>query len=667
MTGLRIPFANPHRRGGRLLQPFLLAIMLSPLACSSDQPAENTSGGEGSAANTRVHPYLLPADTAVSYNGSAPVAMTKVSANLNVAGVVSNAGPTVLLLADANGPSTTALANSLAEAGFQLTIRPAPEYTWKGTNPALTGYAVVIHLNGATYFKGLPAAGQQALTQFVVNGGGLVGGQWNGYEWAVGQQAVMPDLVLQGWAEAPEESCAFCSMTYRTVPGQQNHSVLAGIPSPFTFEADGHNAGQAVDFETNPSTVLMRTASGDPAVLVRQFGAGKIVNFSFSPNYALAGDGLTLRDQKVQQLYVNAVRWAGGSRRAQTIAFDGLADRVFGDAPFTLGASASSGLPVSFSATGKCAIGETTVTITGAGTCAITASQAGNPAYFPAEDVTRSFSIAKAPATITIVDRKPIFNGAAQAAWAVTEPAGLAGVTLSYSQAGLPVAQPVNAGTYEVAGSLDNPNYAAPVATGTLTIRQATPLIQWTPRTPIFLGTPLAGTELNASATGVGNVALHGGFLYTPPAGTVLGVGAHQLRVEFTPADPNYAGTSKTVQIAVIYRFAGFFRPISNPAVLNQVKAGSTVPVKFSLGGDQGLGILNPGSPTWNAMSCGAGSQANGIVQATTANGNGLSYDAASRQYQYLWKTSSGWSGSCGKLVLTLVDGTSHEALFMFK
>ena len=34
--------------------------------------------------------------------------------------------------------------------------------------------------------------------------------------------------------------------------------------------------------------------------------------------------------------------------------------------------------------------------------------------------------------------------------------------------------------------------------------------------------------------------------------------------------------------------------------------------------------------------------------------------------YSYLWKTSSTWAGTCRKLVVTLVDGSRHEAIFHF-
>jgi hypothetical protein len=82
---------------------------------------------------------------------------------------------------------------------------------------------------------------------------------------------------------------------------------------------------------------------------------------------------------------------------AQSIAFGPLADRTFGDAPFTVSASGGgSGNPVTFTAAGNCTVSGDLVTLTAAGSCTITASQAGNVNYLPAASVSRSFTIAPA-------------------------------------------------------------------------------------------------------------------------------------------------------------------------------------------------------------------------------------------------------------------------------
>jgi hypothetical protein len=115
----------------------------------------------------------------------------------------------------------------------------------------------------------------------------------------------------------------------------------------------------------------------------------------------------------------------------------------------------------------------------------------------------------------------------------------------------------------------------------------------------------------------------------------------------------------------VIYRWSGFFRPVDNPNVWNVVKAGSAVPVKFSLAGFQGMDILS-GTPKVIGVPCTNGTSDPIDESASTAGNSSLQYDPVTDQYIYVWKTDRNWAGKCAKLVVTLKDGTSHEAWFRF-
>ncbi len=81
----------------------------------------------------------------------------------------------------------------------------------------------------------------------------------------------------------------------------------------------------------------------------------------------------------------------------QTITFPPIANHTSVDPSFTISASASSGLGVTFSAAGQCQVGATTntaqVSILGIGTCTITANQGGNSVYNAAPPVAQSFAI----------------------------------------------------------------------------------------------------------------------------------------------------------------------------------------------------------------------------------------------------------------------------------
>ncbi|MFJ6196682.1 S8 family serine peptidase [Micromonospora sp. NPDC092111] len=121
-----------------------------------------------------------------------------------------------------------------------------------------------------------------------------------------------------------------------------------------------------------------------------------------------------------------------------------------------------------------------------------------------------------------------------------------------------------------------------------------------------------------------------------------------------------------SVTYQVVYDWRPFAAPVSADKV-NAVKAGSAVPVKFGLGGDQGLDILAVGSPKLRATVCGTSTTQEVAVQTATAGASTLTYDPVSKQYQYVWKTDKSLASSCGRLEVTLIDGTTHSANFLFK
>ncbi len=110
------------------------------------------------------------------------------------------------------------------------------------------------------------------------------------------------------------------------------------------------------------------------------------------------------------------------------------------------------------------------------------------------------------------------------------------------------------------------------------------------------------------------------------------------------------------------FPFSGFRPPVDPAPGFNAAKAGRTVPVKFSLGGDRGSDIFASG-PTATPISCTDGTPTGPAVAATGS----LRYDPIADQYVYTWKTDKALAGTCQQLSFTLVDGTSHEVLFDFQ
>ena len=125
--------------------------------------------------------------------------------------------------------------------------------------------------------------------------------------------------------------------------------------------------------------------------------------------------------------------------------------------------------------------------------------------------------------------------------------------------------------------------------------------------------------------------------------------------------------TTANATYQVIYNFTGFFSPVDNLPVMNIVKAGNSIPVKFSLAGNQGPGILAAGYPKVQQNACDSDAPGDAIEETSILGSSGLQYDPATDTYTYVWKTQKSWSGTCRQLTVRLADGTEHIANFQFK
>ncbi len=115
-----------------------------------------------------------------------------------------------------------------------------------------------------------------------------------------------------------------------------------------------------------------------------------------------------------------------------------------------------------------------------------------------------------------------------------------------------------------------------------------------------------------------------------------------------------------------VWPWQGFFAPVDNLPVVNVTKAGSTVPLKFSVGGNRGLGIVAAGYPASAAHACGS-SATDQLEETATPGESTLTYDAVTGRYQYNWQTQKSWAGQCRTLTLKLADGSVHTAEFRLK
>jgi CSLREA domain-containing protein len=173
-----------------------------------------------------------------------------------------------------------------------------------------------------------------------------------------------------------------------------------------------------------------------------------------------------------------------------------------------------------------------------------------------------------------------------------------------------------------------------------------------------------AGYSCQDEAGGSGLASCTGTVANGAPIDT-SSVGSHTLAVTGADAAGNSATAASTYN--VVYGFGGFLQPVDNLPALNIANAGSAIPVKFSLGGNQGLAIFAAGYPASRPIPCDASEPGTVIEETVAAGSSSLSYNAVTDQYNYVWKTDRAWRGTCRMLVVRFNDGTEHRAKFRFK
>lgn len=155
--------------------------------------------------------------------------------------------------------------------------------------------------------------------------------------------------------------------------------------------------------------------------------------------------------------------------------------------------------------------------------------------------------------------------------------------------------------------------------------------------------------------------------LATPATGTVpLDTATIGTRTVSAGATDNvgHAATA-TCTYRTIYDFTGFFKPLANPPAVTQFEAGDRVAVTFTLGGDQGLGVLAAGYPQSTPMACGSTPELTSGDPTRSVRGITFTRGGGGR-YTYHWITEAAWAGTCRQLVVQLDDGTYHRANVAF-
>ncbi len=294
----------------------------------------------------------------------------------------------------------------------------------------------------------------------------------------------------------------------------------------------------------------------------------------------------------------------------QTIMFGPLPAKTYGDVDFSLTATATSGLTVTFASTTPtiCTVSGSTVHIVAAGNCSITASQAGNGSYAPAIDVVQSFTISQTPLTITASSHTVNFGDAAP----IITPAYVGLISPATAPATAPICitaysagSPVSGSPYSTScsGAVDT-NYTISYVTGTVAVSavpltitasshtvnfgDAAPTITPTyvglisPATapavaPICItaysaGSPVSGSPYSTSCSG----AVDTNYTISYTNGTVA-VNAVPLTITASSHSVNFGDAAPTITPTYVGLISPATAPATAPSCMTAYSAGSPV------------------------------------------------------------------------------------------
>jgi hypothetical protein len=286
---------------------------------------------------------------------------------------------------------------------------------------------------------------------------------------------------------------------------------------------------------------------------------------------------------------------------------------------FTVLASATSNLPVTYSSGGSCSNSGPTYTITsGTGVCTVTASQPGNTNYLAASSVNESTSALRANQTVT-------FTGAPSLApytgtfvlTATTNASGTAFITATnptvcslsgpYSPVTVTILKDAGKCAFTANWGADA-NYNPATATQATVAEKGTPIITWATPGAITYGTVLSATQLDAGANVVGT------FTYSPAAGKFENVGSDMLKVTFKPTNTNYATATAETTLQVLQATTDTTITSSSTTVTMNLENVATTVLDFNVTSYKPTGAVT--------LTASTGEVCSGTVVASTGNGS---------------------------------------------
>ncbi|WP_426322017.1 glycosyl hydrolase family 95 catalytic domain-containing protein [Microbacterium sp. E-13] len=173
-------------------------------------------------------------------------------------------------------------------------------------------------------------------------------------------------------------------------------------------------------------------------------------------------------------------------------------------------------------------------------------------------------------------------------------------------------------------------------------------------------GSGVASTEYSTDGGATWVAATDAGVSFTE-------VGQYVVKYRSVDAAGNVE-EAKEVTLTVVqpWTFTGFYAPVDMGGVVNVVKGGSTVPLKFELfSGEQELTSTTAIDSLRTVQhSCDPAAPVD-EVETVVAGGTALVYDTQAGRFQYNWKTPK--STGCMDVIVRSTDGSELKAQFRLK
>ncbi|MBN1601842.1 MAG: choice-of-anchor D domain-containing protein [Chitinispirillaceae bacterium] len=199
----------------------------------------------------------------------------------------------VLIIGD--GGTEVRLDSLFKSAGYTTTI-VSDDGVYNGTNPVPDAFGVIVLTDGTNYGSDMPLAGQNAIVNFVQNGGGLITTEWIGFEIENGRYTALQSIV-----PFTRTSGSSGNETYTVI---SQHPITEGVDATFSITT-GTSVGIA-----NAGEIIVNGSVSGAAVVAASFGKGKVVSFASAGKYS-SYDAFI--NENLKKLIVNALNWTCGS------------------------------------------------------------------------------------------------------------------------------------------------------------------------------------------------------------------------------------------------------------------------------------------------------------------------------------------------------------------